>query len=44
MTTDEIQMVLEDMLAAQDAVTESPTELPGEELEEVEQDFAHCNQ
>ena len=44
MTTDEIQTILEDMLAAKDAVTEVPAELPAEELEETKQDFVHCNQ
>ena len=44
MTTDEIQTILEDMLAAKDTVTEPPAELPAEESEEIDQDFVHCNQ
>ena len=44
MTTDKIQTVLEDMVAAKDAVTETPAELPAEESEETDQDFVHRNQ
>ena len=40
MTADEIQTILEDMLATKDAVME----LSMEELEEEDQDFARCNQ
>src|ERR1700689_2096218 len=44
MTTEEIQTILEDMVAAENAVTEAPAELPTEESEEIDQDFVCRNQ